>query len=181
MPADLSLLRQPFRADYGNLLKDCASAGFTMRCFFTLRDPWIQARLWRQSRSGEEVRLGVAMLLEAGAPWLAKVLDGVGPSWGVWATNAVPGNSWHQWGEAGDAVAFVDGVQSWDTIRGDRGGPGDSFYRHYSELADRRGMRSLASAGDWVHVQARKESSPRRLFSWPDIDVQMRKQFRAVV
>ena len=36
------------------------------------------------------------------ANFLASVLDGVGPQHGPHVTNALPGLSWHQWGEAVD-------------------------------------------------------------------------------
>lgn len=79
------------------------------------RDPWTQARLWRGSRTHHEITQRVARMRAVGASWLAGVLEGVGPQNGPWVTNAVPGYSWHQWGEGVDYyVPKPDGSPEWD-------------------------------------------------------------------
>jgi len=178
MPADLTLLVPEFRTPVYAVLEECAAAQMPMSPFFTLRDPWKQARLWRQSRSRREVVEGIEWIRGAGGLWLADVIEGVGPQYGDWATNAAPGDSWHQWGEAVDCVAIVNGVQSWDTARGPRGGPGDAYYRNYSVRLAAHGLTSLGpSLGDWVHGQLRRESAPHKLYTWPEIDAAMRERF----
>lgn len=178
MPADILLLNDPFRSNYRQLLEDCHVNATPMVPFFTLRGPAPQARLWRQSRSRLEVQTGIDWLRAAGAPMLAKVIETVGPQFGRWATNAAPGNSWHQWREGVDAYAEVRGRISWDTVPGQVGGPGDAYYRFYADRALALGLTPMGPAiGDWVHVQARPESAPSRLFSWPEIDAEMRRRF----
>lgn len=178
MPADLSELISSFRADYEHLLSDCRHAGKPMVCYFTVRHPIKQAKFWRQSRSALEVREGIAWLRAAGAIWIADIVESVGPQFGRWATNAVPGNSWHQWGEAADAYAEVDGRCSWDSVPGQVGGPGDAYYHFYAERAVELGLCPLGPViGDWPHVQARQESAPSQLMSWPEIDAEMRRRF----
>lgn len=177
MPASFETLECNFRPKAEQLVADCEANGTPVSPFFTVRSPWKQARLWRQSRSSREIAAGVEQLKAAGAPWLAAVIGEVGPQWGAWATNAAPGNSWHQWGEAVDCVAMVDGSMSWDTIRGERGGPGDAYYRFYAERAVELGLTSLSRIGDWVHVQLRAESAPARVVSWPEIEAEMQRRF----
>lgn len=162
------------------LHEDCRANGTPMRSFFTLRTPEKQAELWRQSRTRTQVEAGIAWLRGAGAPTIAYIIETVGPQHGRWATNAVPGNSWHQWGTANDSFALVEGRQSWDTIPGQIGGPGDAYYRFYAERAAELGLTSLGPRlGDWVHVQAFPRSAPSREFSWPQIDAEMRRRFKA--
>lgn len=178
MPADTSLLTQPFQATYLRLLHDCRQNGTPMVAFFTVRHPLKQARMWRQSRSRYEVEMGIRWLRGAGALWLADVLDAVGPQFGRWATNAAPGNSWHQWAKASDAYAEVDGCISWDTRPGAPGGPGDAYYRFYAERAIELGLRPLGpTLGDWVHVQEPQENAPADVMPWPKIDAEMRRLF----
>lgn len=178
MPVSLHLLTDDCEARFRELFADCEANGTPMRPFFVRRHPRKQAELWRQSRSRLEVETGIAWLEGAGAPWLAKVIVDVGPQFGRWATNAVPGNSWHQWDEAVDAYAEVEGGMSWDTIPGEVGGPGDAFYRFYAERAVALGLTALGPRlGDWVHVQNRDASSPARSLSWPEIDAEMRRRF----
>ena len=178
MPIPLDELSDVCRSRFEALFADCETNGTPMRPYFVRRRPRKQAALWRQSRSRLEVETGIAWLRAAGAPMLAKIIVDVGPQWGRWATNAVPGNSWHQWDEAVDAYAEVDGRMSWDTVPGQVGGPGDAFYRFYAERAVALGLTSLGPRlGDWVHVQASPRSSPARVMGWPEIDAEMRRRF----
>lgn len=180
MAARVEDLVPEFRATYVRLLADCADNGTPMLPFYTLRPPHDQARLWRQSRTHLEIETGLQWLRSAGAHWIAEVIVSVGPQHGRWATNAVPGNSWHQWAEAGDAAAVIDGKLSWDTIPGERGGPGDASYRFYALRATELGLTPLGPRiGDWVHVQLRRESAPAHVFPWPEIDAEMRRRFAA--
>ena len=82
------------------LLQRCAARGFELRPNAALRDPFEQARLWRRSRSIEKITAKLHEFEAAGAPFLAHCLDSVGPQHGDPVTNAPPGYSWHQWGEA---------------------------------------------------------------------------------
>lgn len=178
MPKFFDELEDGFRQKAFTLVQDCIAAGKPMRPFYALRDVYVQARLWRQSRSTVEIETGVSWIRQAGGLWIAEVIERVGPQFGRWATNAAPGNSWHQWGAAIDCYALVDGAVSWDTIPGKMGGPGDEYYRFYAKRAVSLGLTPLGpSIGDWVHVQAYAESAPSRTFSWGRIDSEMRKRF----
>ena len=178
MPVSLDALNEDCVHRFRELFADCEGNGTPMRPFFVVRRPRKQAELWRQSRTRLEVRTGIAWLEGAGAPWLAKIVSDVGAQYGRWATNAAPGNSWHQWNEAVDAYAEVDGRMSWDTIPGKVGGDGDEFYRFYADRALALGLTPLGpTVGDWVHVQTNPRSSPARVMGWPEIDAEMRRRF----
>lgn len=171
MAADLSLLVDPFEAEItgilGALLLD---DGFQLRPFFTRRHPLEQARLWRQSRTTTEVHTAASMLAREGAVYLRGLLLSVGPQHGKWATNALPGQSWHQWDEAIDCFVMEHGRAVWR-----RDHPG---YRRYAEKAREAGLTAgfFWRHQDAVHVQAR-EGRVRSLFTWAQIDQDMQRRF----
>ncbi len=158
-------LEPAFRASVESALRACAAVGVTMRVYCGARDPWEQARYWRRSRSTARVRQEIARLLEVGAPFLASCLDDVGPQrTQPWATNAVPGLSWHQHGLAVDAVPIVDGRAAWDDM---------DALRTWADVATEHGMTNLGlvTGSDWYHVQADPEGSPMGRFgSWSELD-----------
>ena len=117
MAADLSALVAQFHEQVDQLLNSCRARGIEMRPYSTLRTPFDQARLWRQSRSIEEIRDKIADLRASGASFLAHCLESVGPQHGEPVTNAIPGFSWHQWGEAVDCFWLVNGKAEWSQRR----------------------------------------------------------------
>lgn len=177
MPIDDSLLVPGFRDKLNALLEACHEQGVEMRPYFGIRSPFEQAKLWRQSRTREQVAEKIASLRAQGAPFLAQCLDSVGPCNGPPVTNAIPGLSWHQWGEAVDSVWVVAGKSEWSTAKKIGGING---YAVYASRARELGLdpgglwRSLK---DWPHVQLRSESSPARLYSLVDIDRAMEEKF----
>lgn len=148
-----------------------------MRPYDGLRDPFSQAKLWRQSRSGEQIQLQILKFRNQGAEFLAHCLSSVGPQQGDPVTNALPGLSWHQWGEAVDCFWLVDGKAEWRTKRLVNGQNG---YHVYAEEASRIGVQAGGlwnSLKDWPHVQLQKFSSPLHAFSIMEIDQVMRERF----
>ena len=145
---DPALLEPGFRGDVEALLDDLAGQGYEFRLTTTLRTVWQQARLWRQSRTRAEIQRRVIELHEAGAGYLADVIEGVGPQNGPQVTRAIPGLSWHQHGLAADAVLIVDGAAVWDA--------GHAGYRTYASTAARLGLTPGRGFGDAPHVQARR-------------------------
>lgn len=181
MSRDLSLLEPEFRGDVEGVLGECEGLGVTMRPFFTLRDPFEQARLWRQSRPIMQIMAKVAELEAAGAEFLAHVLVVVGPQFGRHVTNAIPGLSWHQWGEAVDCFWLVDGEAEWSTRkkRPIADGREVNGYRLYGELAVEAGLTSggfWTSLKDWPHLQKRSKGV-RTFFDLPAISAEMEARF----
>ncbi len=174
---DLSTLIPEFRSEVQELLNNCRARGIEMRPSATLRDPFEQARLWRQSRSRKEIERKIAQLREAGAPFLAHCLERVGPQSGRPVTGAIPGLSWHQWGEALDCFWLVNGEAEWDSNRLVSGVNG---YRVYAEEARRLGLTAgglWQSLKDWPHVQARVADSPQNVLSLVEINAAMESRF----
>jgi hypothetical protein len=171
---ELSALTAEFGKLAAELLANCEQKGAPMRPFYTLRGPGVQARLWCQSRSAVQIQAQAAALRKAGAPWLASLLDVKFSMSGPAVTNALPGLSWHQWGEAVDCFAVgVTGAAIWD--------PKHSSYRIYAEEAKNLG---LEAGGLWtrfpdaVHVQWRKAPSPLSAgLSWISIEEEMARRF----
>ena len=164
----LDALDPAFRARLSLALDACEARGVVMVPYMTTRSPQVQARLWRQSRSGAEVQAAIAMLRAEGADWLAAVLDAVGPCHGVEVTGALPGLSWHQHALACDSYWLVGGKAEWSSSKTVGASNG---YRVMREEAARVGLH-LGPAGDWPHIQDRKAGRPPG--SWADIDATMR-------
>lgn len=177
MAADLGKLDAQFGEACRRLLQDCRDRGIEMRPNEGLRDPWTQAKYWRQSRSIQEINNNIAMLRNKGANFIAKVLEDVGPQHGDPVTKALPGASWHQWGLALDCFWVVNGVAEWSTQRQVNGVNG---YRFYADAAEGRGLTAgghWPTFKDWPHVQASGPSSPLGKFSWAEIDAEMQRLF----
>lgn len=168
----LDLLTPEAKEKFTLLLDKLDRRGAELRPFFTLRDPFEQARFWRQSRSSREIVDRCAELREQGAPRIAACIEAVGPQSGRWATNAPPGFSWHQHGEAMDCVLIVHGRANWDA---------DAFgYRAYFTEAVAMGLTHGAKfrTPDAVHVQLRSKE-PHHLYDVARLDNMMAARFPA--
>ena len=177
MAVNINDLVPKFRDKVEQLLKKCAQRGVVMRPYFTLRTPFEQAKLWIQSRSIEEIQEKIAEFKGAGADFLAFCLESVGPQHGDYVTNAPPGFSWHQWGEAVDCFWVVDKKAEWSATKKVNGVNG---YRVYAEEAKNLGLDAggyWSSLKDWPHVQLRPVSNPGKVFSLKQINDEMKKRF----
>lgn len=177
MAADVNLLVPDFRNKVTTLLQNCLNRGIEMRPNEGLRSPFTQAKYWRQSRTKEAIKKKIAELRSEGADFLAHCLESVGPQHGDPVTNALPGLSWHQWGEALDCFWVVKGKAVWDlttVVNGQNG------FMVYADEAKKLGLDAglfWASLQDSPHVQLRKAANPLKLFSLQQIDQTMRERF----
>lgn len=146
MSRSVAVLVPAFRAQVADLLERLALEGYALAPHSTVRSPWDQARLYRKGRATEDIMRRAGRLAKAGAPWLGEVLVGVGPQYGDRVTNAPPGYSWHNLGEAVDCHVEEQGRAVWDAQH-----PG---YRRYRELGVEMGAH-LATQWDWPHLQRR--------------------------
>lgn len=170
MNRNLYALVPEFREKVEAVLADCKQQGFDLRPFCTQRTVDEQARLWRQSRSKEEIDEQVGMLRIKGATWLAQVMQRVGPQYGRHVTNALPGASWHNWSEAIDCFVY-DTVAVWDADH-----PG---YAAYATAAKARGLEAgfyWSRFQDAVHVQQRHDPV-LKTHTWEEVDGIMRAKF----
>lgn len=172
MSRDMTLLKPSFgKKVKEQILAPCRQAGFEMRVFFTQRDVIEQAKLWRQSRTKQEIDKKIQELNNCGASFLADCIKIVGPQHGRWATNAIPGLSWHQHGEAVDCFHLdKDGNAVWDSRH--------PAYTYYAERAVSAGFEAghFWRSKDSVHVQMRK-GSVSDAFTLESIDVAMRDRY----
>ena len=70
---------QNFAASLRQLMQAAHDEGFELVPTSGMRDPWTQAKLWRQSRGRSEVDAKIASLRHDGASYLADILEAVGP------------------------------------------------------------------------------------------------------
>lgn len=157
------------------LLSACRSAGHDFRVAQGLRTPETQARYYCQwnKRSVAMIEQKAEELIDAGAPWLGSLLrcySGIERT-PRWLTNALPGEGWHQWGEAADCYCFRNGRM---VEKGD-----DPAYRYYAEQAQNLGLTAglYFSDPDAGHVQLRSASSATSIYSLSHIDATMRERF----
>lgn len=178
MPSrDIDDLVLELRPQTRTLIDNCRRRGIEMRPYETLRSPFEQGKIWRQSRTREQVQRKIQEFQDAGAAFLAFCLESVGPQSGRYVTDAPPGLSWHQWGEAFDSFWVVEGAAEWSTTRRINGLNG---YRVYAEEAERLGLIAgglWTRLKDWPHIQLRSASSPARVFTVREIDRIMRERF----
>jgi peptidoglycan L-alanyl-D-glutamate endopeptidase CwlK len=135
-----------------------------------LRGPVAQAKLWCGSRCVQEIMEAKARLLRAGAPRMANLLREEYACSHPPRTNHLPGQSWHQWGEAMDYCLIVPGVgAAW------KGTP----YSLMKKVAKEAGITSSMGwsiAKDSNHVQLQESYTPlvaKFNMSWTDVDRRM--------
>ena len=161
-------LSPEFRPKVETLLARCAQAGHPVRAYCTVRDPFEQARLWRQSRSREQIAGAVEQLRESGAHRIAACIIAAGPQNGRRVTNAMPGFSWHQYGEAVDCFVLAGGRAEWDAEH-----PG---YANYAAIAEELGLKAGRDFGDSPHVQLR-HAEPHHLHDFSRLDNMLAARF----
>ena len=173
MACDLSLLVPEFRERVEKLLEGFAGGGPVLRPYYGLRTPQEQARIWRQTRSREEVTRAMDDLKKAGAPTIADILWSVGPQPTNGAkghlTHQLPMASWHQHGEALDCFVLRQGQAVWDG--------NDPSYKVYTEAARKFGCDAgyFWRMKDSVHIQLRTASVMAVHRSWAELDRLARK------
>lgn len=174
MSRDLNLLNPDFRSKLDSAIAEAKRVGVHMVPYETERDVWKQARLWRRSRTGAQIRERVRSLRLNNAGFIADVLESVGSQSGPWATNALPGQSWHQWGLACDLYwdkngPDVAGGVEWNDLTG---------YETFAKIARKCGLTSgfFWQSRDAVHVQLPAESRPAA--SMAEISKQMFQRYK---
>jgi len=172
MSKQLEDLNPIFREKIEILLKRCSNDGAIMRPFYTLRNVYEQAKLWRQSRCWEEIEKKIDFLLSQEAYFIVDVLQSVGPTHGRWATNALPGESIHQYGYAVDCYSLEPGMDSKYRINWDHDNPYKIYAYHARDLGLNAGY--FWNHKDSVHVQDGEFHVPK---DWVLIDSMMKEKF----
>lgn len=139
----------------------CAKQNVKLLVYCTLRSLQEQARLYRQSRTRKDIDTKMAQLRKAKFGFLADIIESVGAQYGRWATNAGPGESWHNYAEAFDAVPLRGKVGLWN----------EKLYKHewnvYGSVVSELG---LEWGGNWKrkdmpHSQLREGANPLDIYS----------------
>lgn len=142
------------------------AAGFDLLIYCTLRPLEEQAKLYRQSRSRAEIDLKLTKFRARSLGFLADIIENVGPCYGKHVTNAAPGESWHNYGEAWDAVPLIGGKPVWNYVEA------KVYWDAYGEAVRQVGMNW---AGDWrsfreyPHAQFKMGSNPLKILRPEDI------------
>lgn len=115
---DINDLVPEMRSLANRVVDLCAEGGVKLLIYTTLRTLEEQAKLYRRSRTTSQIQWKINQLNNKGFDFLADILDGVGPQPdGSHVTNAGPGESWHNYGRAFDAVPLVNGQAAWNVGR----------------------------------------------------------------
>jgi peptidoglycan LD-endopeptidase CwlK len=193
MSRDINTLDPKFRKTALELLEACEERGIKMVGYSYLRDPYEQARLWRQSRSTMTVKRKVAELRKSNCHFLADCIEKVGPQMGQLGrhvTGAIPGLSWHNHGLAMDAYwKRPDNTASWSITEsvemtyGLYKGQKLNGYKAYGEMAEGLGLYSggVHWGHDWPHVHQSQKSSPSAEYPLWKIDGIMKERFSVKV
>lgn len=155
-----------------NVVAECQARGFEILVYCMYRSPEDQARAYRRSRTTKQIAWKAGQLTERGFPDLAAVLMVVGPQRGPLGrhiTNAGPGESWHQYDEAFDAVPVVGGKLLWDIEKS------YTQWQMYRDAVVSAGMYSGASFDDWPHAQMRIEGNPLDVLTPAEVERMLMK------
>lgn len=158
---DIEALTLPMATKAHATVDLCRQRGVDLLIYCTLRSLHEQAVLYRQSRTFAQIERKAVELSTLGFGFLAEILMKVGPQYGPHVTNAGPGESWHNYREAFDAVPLVGGKPVW-SYRQHR-----KLWDTYGECAEQVG---LSWAGRWTrfreypHCQLRSAGNPLRLY-----------------
>lgn len=173
----LNTLVVGFQEKVIQLLNNCKTRGITMQPYFTVRDPQTQAKLWRQSRTTIEINRKINELRNQDANLLADCIENAGRQYGQHVTNAIPGLSWHQWGEAVDAVWIVNNKGAWSTEKTVNGLNGYMVYADEAKKLELDAGFYWPKFKDSPHVQFRKAANPLAEMSLVQIDREMEVRF----
>ncbi|MCR9222920.1 MAG: M15 family metallopeptidase [Hyphomonas sp.] len=174
MSRSLEDLQPEFRDQLERAIDAAKVINVHMVPYETVRDVWSQAKLWRRSRSPSKIQEMLNFLNVQGAGFLASVIEEVGPQTGEWATNAIPGLSWHQYGLATDLYWDRNGDEpggvEWLDLAG---------YLDFARICKALGLTSgyFWRSRDAVHIQQPKELSPGHNMTIQQISQAMEKQY----
>ena len=113
---NISDLIPEMRDKVDDIILDCAESGIDILIYCTYRSLIEQAKLFRQGRSYDEIKSKINKLTNSGYKILAEILNNVDPQYGKKVTFAGPGESWHNFREAFDAVPVIGGEALWNDV-----------------------------------------------------------------
>lgn len=163
-------LKPELKDKIGRVIETCRTEGYRLEIFRGKTSPLTQAKLWLKSRCRLEIEATAKVIEAEGATYIANLLRTTEVDPGRRETDLLPGQSWHQYGEAADLRLI---------------GPEDRViwapgHFGYELLAKRCSEQGLISGFFWRkkdvnHVQLRPHSV-RAVKDWPTIDSFVRKE-----
>lgn len=154
----------------------CGEKNVDLLVYCTLRTLEEQAVLFRKTRTRWAIEQKIEKLRARGFSFLAEILEGVGPQDGPigrYVTNAGPGESWHNYARAFDAVPVVNGKAGWDV---------DVYAGEWEAYGDASESVGLRWAGRWIkfkeypHSQLAEGSNPLKVYDPDTIRAMLREQ-----
>lgn len=150
------------------IINYCKERGVDILIYCTLRSLEEQAILYRSSqKNASVVQAKIQKFNGRGLGFLADVIEKVGAqAFDGWKTDAAPGESFHAYKEAFDAVPLLGGKAMWDYNAYKKG------WDIYGEAVKVAGMHW---GGDWLkhkdlpHAQLRQGSNPLKFNSPEEI------------
>lgn len=111
MSIDFSKLKSEFVYKFEDVLKEMRDSGYKVDVVSGFRSLEEQAKIWRKGRSTAEIERKIEELKKIDCAYLARLIADAGRQPGkMIVTYAIPGLSYHNWGEAIDVL--VNGDQS---------------------------------------------------------------------
>lgn len=166
---NLSDLTKEMEKKARQIVEMCSKRGVDLLVYCTLRSLTEQAKIYRSTRTRAQIDKKMDKLTKGGLGFLADIIESVGPQSGKTGehkTFAGPGESWHNYAEAFDAVPMVGGKCAWKKDA-DNDGEIDDWWLVYGECVRTAGLNW---AGDWKgftelpHAQLRVGGSPLRVY-----------------
>lgn len=182
MSSELSLLIPAFRKEIIALIAACKARSVVIEPLVTIVSPTEQGSKWQQGRTPTDAELKVMALDKANAHFLASCIRDTKARETRLVTDALPGFSWHQWGEAVTFV-WVDsiGKLNWSIKTIDRQTK-ENGYMVLAEEAKKLGLTHgslfLDLDHNWGTVQLRPEATPAKVYNVTEIDAEMKKRFQ---
>jgi len=163
---DINLLEPVFKERLLYTTMECQKKGLDILVYCTVRSLEEQAKLYRQSRTTAQIEAKKREFYQKNLLDLARAIDFVGTQSGPHVTNAAPGESWHNFGEAADCVPLINGKPAWNAKQ---------YPKEWKLFGDIAVSNGLEWAGHWKrfkefpHVQTNfGGESPTKILT-PDL------------
>ena len=137
-----------------------AELSFPILTYCTGRSAEEQSKLWRQSRSMDTILAKEKVLIKYDHIELARILIEVGPHTGPHVTHAGPGESWHQYWMAFDAVPMIHGKPAWNYKKN------EGVWSELGSVATNLGINwggNWKRPKDYPHCQIATTSNPLKI------------------
>lgn len=138
------------------IVEECKNNGVELLIYCTLRTLQEQAKLYCQGRTTKQIAEKAASLKEKGFGFLAAFLEKETQTKGKIVTNAGPGESWHNYREAFDAVPIVGKTCLWNYKSN------KAKWDVFAKAAENAGIEWGGNwkFKDYPHVQESKSGNP---------------------